>query len=36
MTTGLPEIPILIGNSTGGNPLISDMILSSNFPQTLL
>ena len=29
-------MPMLIGNSTGGKPLISDIILSSNLPHTLL
>lgn len=33
---GLPDIEIFIGNSTGVSPLISEIILSSNFPQTLL
>lgn len=36
MTTGLPEIEILTGNSTGGNPLMLAFIRSSNLPQTLL
>jgi len=36
MTTGLPEIEILTGNSTGGNPLMLALIRSSNLPQTLL
>ena len=36
ITTGLPEIEILTGNSTGGNPLMLALIRSSNLPQTLL
>jgi|LauGreDrversion4_2_1035121.scaffolds.fasta_scaffold22679_3 hypothetical protein len=36
MIIGLPEMPILIGNSKGTKPLTFDIILSSNFPQTLL
>jgi hypothetical protein len=33
---GLPLIEILIGNSTSARPFTFDIILSSNFPHTLL
>jgi len=34
--TGLPVMEIETGNSTSGRPRTLDMMVSSNFPQTLL